>query len=72
MATGSRTDSSRGSITSSLNAREGILYALVARNTAVLAKYGRCAGNFTEVSEQVLTKISPAHNKLSYAHGRSV
>ncbi|XP_063715757.1 vesicle-associated membrane protein 7-like [Symsagittifera roscoffensis] len=60
---------SRRSLTDSLSVREGILYSLVARNTAVLAKYGRCAGNFTEVSEQVLAKITPAQNKLSYQHG---
>ncbi|XP_075252249.1 vesicle-associated membrane protein 7-like [Convolutriloba macropyga] len=65
---GSRRSTS-GSLTNSLSVREGILYALVARNTAVLAKYGRCAGNFTEVSEQVLAKISPSHTKLSYQHG---
>jgi len=75
---GSRSSTSRpggskksqsGSLSNSLSVREGILYALVARGTAVLAKYGRCAGNFTEVSEQVLAKISPSHSKLSYQHG---
>ena len=56
----------------SVNIREGILYSLVARNTAVLAKYGRCAGNFTEVSELVLARITPANPKLTYDHGRFV
>lgn len=47
-----------------------ILYAVVARGTAVLAKYASCAGNFTEVTEQILSKIGPEDSKLTYSHGR--
>ena len=47
-----------------------ILFAVVARGTTVLAKYASCAGNFMEVVEQVLGKISPENAKLTYSHGR--
>ena len=47
-----------------------ILFGLVARGPAILAKYASCAGNFTEVIEQVLAKIPPENNKLTYSHGR--
>ena len=47
-----------------------ILYSVVARGTTVLAKYANCAGNFSEVVELVLGKISPENAKLTYTHGR--
>ena len=43
---------------------------MVARGTTVLAKYATCAGNFIEVVEQVIAKIPPGNNKLTYSHGR--
>ncbi|CAK1551676.1 unnamed protein product [Leptosia nina] len=46
-----------------------ILFSVVARGTVVLAKYATCAGNFTEVTEQILSKIPPHDNKLTYSHG---
>ncbi|XP_064637573.1 vesicle-associated membrane protein 7-like [Lineus longissimus] len=46
-----------------------IIYAVVARGPAVLAKYASCAGNFSEVTELVLSKISPENAKLTYSHG---
>ncbi|XP_064607589.1 vesicle-associated membrane protein 7-like [Liolophura sinensis] len=46
-----------------------ILFSVVSRGSTVLAKYASCAGNFTEVSEQVLAKISPENAKLTYSHG---
>ncbi|XP_012943229.1 vesicle-associated membrane protein 7 [Aplysia californica] len=46
-----------------------ILYSVVARGTTVLAKYASCAGNFTEVTEQILTKIPQENSKLTYSHG---
>ncbi|CAG5123121.1 unnamed protein product [Candidula unifasciata] len=46
-----------------------ILYAVIARGTTVLAKYASCAGNFTEVTEQILQKIPPENSKLTYSHG---
>jgi len=47
-----------------------ILFAVIARGTTVLAQHAGCAGNFIEVTEQVLAKISPDNNKLTYSHGR--
>jgi len=47
-----------------------ILFAVIARGTTVLAQHAGCAGNFIDVMEQVLTKISPDNNKLTYSHGR--
>lgn len=35
----------------------------------MLAKHASCAGNFTEVTEQVLGKISADNAKLTYSHG---
>ncbi|KAL3879032.1 hypothetical protein ACJMK2_031346 [Sinanodonta woodiana] len=46
-----------------------ILYSVIARGTTVLAKYASCAGNFTEVSEQILAKIPSENSKLTYSHG---
>ena len=46
-----------------------ILFALVSRGTTVLAKYANCAGNFNEVVDQVLAKITPENNKMTYTHG---
>jgi len=47
-----------------------ILFAVIARGTTVLAHHAGCAGNFIEVTEQVLAKIPPDNNKLTYSHGR--
>ena len=47
-----------------------ILFAVVARGATVLAKYASCAGNFTEVTEQILAKIPANNSKLTYSHGR--
>ena len=49
-----------------------LLFAVVARGNTILAKYAGCAGNFMEVVEQVLSKIPPENNKLTYTHGRYV
>ncbi|XP_046583181.1 vesicle-associated membrane protein 7-like [Haliotis rubra] len=46
-----------------------LLYAVIARGTTVLAKYASCAGNFSEVTEQILGKITPETSKLTYSHG---
>lgn len=46
-----------------------ILFSVVARGTVLLAKYASCAGNFTEVTEQLLSKIPPHDDKLTYSHG---
>lgn len=46
-----------------------ILYSVVSRGVTVLAKYATCAGNFAEVTEQVISKIPPHNDKLTYSHG---
>ncbi|XP_031342114.1 vesicle-associated membrane protein 7 isoform X2 [Photinus pyralis] len=46
-----------------------ILYSVISRGTTVLAKYASCAGNFPEVTEQVISKIPLQDNKLTYTHG---
>lgn len=53
-----------------LTARSPLLFAVVARGTTVLAKHAACTGNFMEVVEQVMAKIPPDNNKLTYTHGR--
>ncbi|XP_050315042.1 vesicle-associated membrane protein 7-like [Anthonomus grandis grandis] len=46
-----------------------ILYSVVSRGTTVLAKYASCAGNFAEVTEQVIAKIPDYNDRLTYTHG---
>lgn len=46
-----------------------ILYCVVARGGTVLSRYASCAGNFAEVTEQILQRISPETPKLTYTHG---
>ncbi|RZF48652.1 hypothetical protein LSTR_LSTR010742 [Laodelphax striatellus] len=45
-----------------------ILYSVVARGTTVLAKFATCAGNFSEVTEQILAKIAPENRKKTLSH----
>lgn len=45
-----------------------ILYSTVARGTTVLACQASCRGNFNEVVEQVLMKITPENAKLTYSN----
>lgn len=35
----------------------------------MLAKYASCAGNFAEVTEQIIEKIPQRNEKLTYSHG---
>lgn len=46
-----------------------ILYSVVSRSSTVLVKYATCAGNFAEVTEQIIAKIPPYNDKLTYSHG---
>ncbi|XP_063986409.1 vesicle-associated membrane protein 7 [Diachasmimorpha longicaudata] len=46
-----------------------LLYSVVARGPTVLAKYASCSGNFEEVTEQILSKIPPQNDKLTYSQG---
>nr|QNH82209.1 vesicle-associated membrane protein 7 [Sogatella furcifera] len=45
-----------------------ILYSVVARGTTVLAKFATCAGNFSEVTEQILAKIGPENRRKTLSH----
>lgn len=47
-----------------------LFYAVVSRGTTVLAKYASCAGNFAEVSQQILGRIPPENAKLTYTQSR--
>jgi vesicle-associated membrane protein 7 len=47
-----------------------LLYSVVARGTTILAKFAACAGNFAEVTEQILARIPPENSKLTYTQGR--
>jgi len=46
-----------------------ILYSVISRGTTVLAKQAECVGNFTEVTEQIISKIQLDNHKLTYSHG---
>lgn len=46
-----------------------ILYSVVSRGQTILAKYATCAGNFAEVTEQIISKIPAYNDKLTYSHG---
>ena len=48
-----------------------LLYSLIARGTTVLARQAACAGNFSEVTEQILSKIPPGIYSYMYMY-RSV
>lgn len=46
-----------------------LLYTVISRGTTVLSRYATCAGNFAEVTEQVLAKIPPGESgRLTYSH----
>ena len=47
----------------------GILCCVVSRGRTVLAKYSSVAGNFNEVCQLVLTRISPGDHRMSLSHG---
>lgn len=46
-----------------------LLYSVIARGTTVLAKHATCTGNFAEITEQILAKIPPDDDKLTYSQG---
>ena len=47
----------------------GLLCCVVSRGTTILAKYAAVAGNFTEICDLVLARISPGDNRMSLSHG---
>uniref|UniRef100_A0A1I8Q9P8 Vesicle-associated membrane protein 7 n=1 Tax=Stomoxys calcitrans TaxID=35570 RepID=A0A1I8Q9P8_STOCA len=46
-----------------------ILYSVISRGVTVLAKYAECVGNFAEVTDQIISKITLDNHKLTYSHG---
>lgn len=46
-----------------------LLYSVISRGTTVLARFANFAGNFSEVTEQVLAQIGPDDSKMTYSHG---
>lgn len=46
-----------------------ILFSAVAYTRHVLAKYACCDGNFTEIVDEVLSKIPSEDHKMTYSHG---
>ena len=46
-----------------------LLYSVISRGATVLAKNASCAGNFEEVTEQILAKIPPTDGKMTYSQG---
>lgn len=46
-----------------------LLYSVISRGNTILAKYAECVGNFAEVTEQIINKISSDNHKLTYSHG---
>ncbi|KAL9887181.1 vesicle-associated membrane protein 7 isoform 1-T5 [Glossina fuscipes fuscipes] len=46
-----------------------ILYSVISRGITVLAKYAECVGNFAEVTDQIISKITLENHKLTYSHG---
>lgn len=46
-----------------------ILYTVVSRGNTILVKYADCVGNFSEVTESLISKIQLTNHKLTYTHG---
>jgi len=46
-----------------------ILYSVISRQNTVLAKYASCVGNFSEISDLVISKIPLGDGKMTYSHG---
>ena len=45
-----------------------LIYSIIARGTTTLAKYATCTGNFQEITEQILSRIGTADEKMTYTH----
>ncbi len=54
------------------HAGTAIVYALVARETVILAEYAAGTGNFANVTRKILEKMSQADSKLSYVCDRHI
>jgi vesicle-associated membrane protein 7 len=49
-----------------MSAGSAIVYALVARETVILAEYAAGTGNFASVTRKILEKISTTDSRMSY------
>jgi len=46
-----------------------LLYTVISRGNTILTKYADCVGNFSEVTENLISKIQLTNHKLTYTHG---
>ncbi|KAJ8726893.1 hypothetical protein PYW08_015290 [Mythimna loreyi] len=46
-----------------------IVFSAVASDRNIVSNFASCDGNFTEIAEQVLSKLPPCNNKMTYSHG---
>jgi len=46
-----------------------LLYTVISRGNTILCKYADCVGNFSEVTEHLISKIQLTNHKLTYTHG---
>mmetsp|Transcript_19263 Transcript_19263/g.45040 ORF Transcript_19263/g.45040 Transcript_19263/m.45040 type:complete len:219 (-) Transcript_19263:216-872(-) len=49
-----------------------LIYALVARESVILAEYTSTSGNFTAVTRRILEKIPPKDSRMSYVYDRHI
>lgn len=46
-----------------------IVFSAVASERNIVSNFASCDGNFTEIAEQVLSKLPTCNNKMTYSHG---
>lgn len=46
-----------------------LLFSIISRENIVLCKYADCIGNFTEVTENLISNILLTNHKMTYTHG---
>lgn len=46
-----------------------LLFTVISRGNTILCKYADCVGNFSEVTENLISKIQLNNHKLTYTHG---
>ncbi|CAH1635096.1 unnamed protein product [Spodoptera littoralis] len=46
-----------------------IVFSAVASDRNIVSNFASCDGNFTEIAEQVLSKLPACNNKMTYSHG---
>ncbi|KAG5683108.1 hypothetical protein PVAND_012410 [Polypedilum vanderplanki] len=50
--------------------QDASLYAVITRGNTVCVKYADCVGNFSEVTENLISKIQLTNHKMTYTHGQ--